>query len=70
MSKIVFVHGDDWDGLYIDGVCVWQNHELEPETVLDQLGIRYESKSVDYDWLVERQRLPELLKDVVFDKEN
>lgn len=42
MATLRFVKGNfDWTGLYVDDVCVAQNHSLEPEDVLDALCGHY-----------------------------
>lgn len=47
LSDIVFVRGEDWTGLYVEGKLVRENHMLEPEDVLRDLGIGY--ARIDYD---------------------
>lgn len=67
-KKVVFVSGDDWEGLYIDGKLVLENHSLEPRQVLDKLGIKYERRDADAEWLADTGNLPQDLKDVEFDE--
>ena len=62
--KVTFADGDDWNGLYVDGELVAENHSLRPTDVLDALGIVYERVACDQDWLEEQGRLPPDLKDV------
>lgn len=62
--KVTFADGDDWNGLYVDGELMAENHSLRPTDVLDALGIPYERVSCDQDWLEENGRLPQQLKEV------
>lgn len=61
-EKISFVWGDDWKGMYLDGVLVCQDHDLDAYRVLEMLGLQYESIQVDQIWLDERGQLPNKLK--------
>jgi hypothetical protein len=65
--NITLAEGDDWEGLYIDGICYEQNHTLSASDVLSTLkdfGISVDIKSVDEEWMEEEGYLPEYLKDV------
>jgi len=64
-SKITFVDGDDWAGLYVDGKLVLESHSLNPESVLEALGIKTTSIQAHLDWLGDMGSLPYDLKDVV-----
>jgi hypothetical protein len=65
-KKITIVtNEDDWEGLYIDGKIVVQNHKLSAEDVLDALGFHAGSVTCDQDWLLDVGYLPSDLKDVV-----
>ena len=55
---ITIVNGSDWIGIYIDGQLVYENHDIEPERLLDLVNVTYESCQVDYDWLCKRGTLP------------
>lgn len=61
MKKITFVYADDWMGLYIDGELVRENHSLEPDDVLLELGIKYDDFWAEVE---DGGRLPKKLKDV------
>lgn len=50
-NKLVFVHVDDWVGLYRDGELLYQGHDIEPERLLELIGIDYVSVS-DADHLL------------------
>lgn len=63
-SKITFVDGDDWEGLYINNKLVLENHSLRISDVLKALGIKYESIIADDEWLASCGNLPENLADV------
>lgn len=45
-KKIVFVHADDWEGVYIDGKLVYEYHYVESEKLCSLLGIKCE-----YRWV-------------------
>lgn len=55
--EIVFVHGDDgdWEGIYVDGKLLREDHSLEPDDVLSVLGIDYEVHWIDME---DGSRLP------------
>lgn len=63
-NKITFVDSDDWEGLYINGELVLENHSLRIYDVLKALGIKYEVINADDDWLASCGNLPENLTDV------
>ena len=65
-NPLVFVHADDWSGLYIGGKLVTEGHSIEPEEVCSALGVAYKELWANDDWLNELGRLPKLLKDVKF----
>ena len=54
----------DWMGLYIDGVCVYQGHDIEPGHLLEILGIEHESR-----WVKNHGHLPKQINDVLWEKE-
>lgn len=37
VSKPVLVTTDEWEGLYVDGTCVCQNHRLSSEEIITAL---------------------------------
>lgn len=63
-SYVLVSNGDDWEGFYIDGVCVRQNHSLSASEILEAMGIEIEKKWVSYDYTAERGDLPGELKDI------
>lgn len=67
--KITFVNADDWYGLYIDGKLEFENHNIEPGTILRALGIKYADKWASEKWMNERGSFPKYLKDVVFEND-
>lgn len=62
--RIVFVDGDDWEGLYLDDRLVEEHHHVRTEDVLRHLGFEYEVIYPDQDWLEERGSLPTDLAEV------
>jgi hypothetical protein len=61
--KITFVDSDggDWEGLYIDGKLVMENHRLEIHDVLKAVGFKYKHVVADDEWLARHGSLPEQL---------
>lgn len=59
-------YNGDWVGLYVDGKLVDESHSLDPQRVMDALGIKYESRAV---YMVNIGRLPERLEDAPFEIE-
>lgn len=62
--KVTFVCGEDWEGLFLNGECVLQNHHLEARQVLKALGIKFDRLEADDVWLNEEGYFPDNLKDV------
>jgi hypothetical protein len=67
ISRFCIVQADDWEGLFIDGKCVAQNHSFSPSEVLETFGIDCDYKFADQDWLGERGGFPNNLNDCKFD---
>ena len=66
--KIKFVHADDWEGLYINGKLVLEDHSLLAVDVLDAISLEdCEAYDADEDWLFTRGTLPQDFKDVKVD---
>lgn len=65
-KQIVIVsNGDDWEGLYIDGKLVTENHRLSPRDVLNALGLTLERKHVSTEYLGgEVVSLPQNIKEI------
>ena len=64
--KVTIVsNGDDWNGLYLDGVLVQQGHEVSVRSVLKALGIECEEVWCDNEWLEGQGELPAALDEVV-----
>lgn len=57
--------GDDWEGLYIDGVLVFENHTVGAQDVLRALGIECDWVECDREWIDNRGSLPDDLNEVV-----
>lgn len=73
MAQIVLADGDDWNGMYVDGILVNEGHTLSAKDALTTLvSIMYageviESVSVgevNLDWLDSCGSFPENIKDV------
>lgn len=48
--QIVQTIDRDWEGVYLDGKLVYENHRLDPFSLLKILEIKYEIKSIDTDF--------------------
>jgi hypothetical protein len=65
--QIVIAYGDDWEGLYVDGVLAEEGHSISVHHFCKALGIDLEQKAVDTDWLEKGGRLPDRFEDVKFE---
>ena len=68
-KEVTIVYGDDWEGLYVDGKLVAQNHSVSAISALESLGFSVNQKEVDYAWLLDEGNLPDSLSDVKMEKE-
>lgn len=68
-KPIAVVCGDGWEGLYVNGKLVEENHHLTLFDFVKLTGIKCEFIEPDMEWLDERGRLPEKLEDVKVSKE-
>lgn len=57
---------EDWEGLYIDGKLVDEDHHLQLKDVLKLLGYDVVVKECNFDWICDRGLLPDNLDDVNF----
>jgi hypothetical protein len=69
MKNIKYILSNDWQGLYLNGELVLEDHSLHPTKVLESLGIKFELLSANEEWLEEQGRFPEKFADVVLDEE-
>ena len=63
-NKITIVDGDCWEGLYINGKLIIENHSLSIYDILEEIGVKYKHVLVDDEWLGKRGNLPEKLSEV------
>jgi hypothetical protein len=61
---ITFVDGADWEGIYVDGKLIFENHSISAYEALKYAGVKFKTVNADSDWLAEQGHLPEKLKDV------
>jgi hypothetical protein len=72
-NHYVLASGDDWEGLYLNGVVIQQGHEVTvsdfADTILANGGYvaTFTRASVDLDWLSNEGWLPTSLGDVKFE---
>lgn len=70
--KVVFADGDDWQGLYIDGVLRIENHRLDVVDLLHVVKLYVkgpfdvECKEVCCDWIEDRGSFPRNISEVQF----
>lgn len=64
--KITIVsNGDDWEGLYLDGVLFCQDHQITVHDLTAALGLDSETVEVSPRWLGEKVvSLPEKLSTI------
>jgi hypothetical protein len=71
-ADYVMVYVDDWAGLYQDGVCVTQHHEVELHTfvkfVLERPIKSFKERWADDAWVSDLGGLPEKLEDVKWER--
>ena len=66
--KFVLVEADNWVGLYVDGECVEQHHDIDLVEYLSKYGVNIKTKFAYNDpQATEQGTLPDFLKDVKFD---
>jgi hypothetical protein len=73
MSNVVIVddEGGDWEGLYVDGTLVYENHEIPRNILIEHVqgANSVEYKEADEEWLFKRGTLTKNLSDVKFAEE-
>lgn len=57
-------NGDDWEGLYVNGVLVHEDHSIRLEDFATLLGFNLELVYVDQSWIERKGGLPNRLKEV------
>lgn len=71
--NVVFVNGDDWTGMYIDGVLVEEGHSISPYRAIEAVICKEVTSlyrvEANNEWLQEVGNLPKYLKDVKTDEE-
>lgn len=68
MIKINYVTGDDWQGLYIDGELIEENHSIRITDLLEMLEDRrlltFDYHEVDQRYLEDLGNLPDSFDDI------
>lgn len=70
MNRLTFVNGDDWQGLYLNGILMYEGHSIPSYAYGDIInetvgGIQeYIALEVDYDWMTHNGVLPGYLSDI------
>ena len=57
-KTVTYARGDDWEGLYIDGKLVLEDHSIDVRDILEAVGFKIKTVWVDLDWLAETGSLP------------
>mgnify|MGYP001568430032 FL=1 len=63
-KRIVFVSGEDWTGVYLNGRLLVQNSSILAKDILKHLGYEIEDMEVDQEWLEDQGELPIQLKNI------
>ena len=70
---IVFATGDDWDGVYVEGLLVEQGHSISVKRALEigatHGGLDVIQRDVNTAWLEHFSELPVAVRDVVWGDE-
>lgn len=59
---ILVTNGDDWEGLYVDGVMVEQGHRVSRDSFMGLAS--YKTVDVDQDWADSVGHYPELYAEI------
>ena len=70
--EVVLADGDDWQGLYVNGTLVMQDHRITVQDLCDLYDFKGMIKEVyaDVDWLCEVNEFPKKLEDVKLEEDN
>lgn len=70
-NKFILISADDWEGLYYDGMLVFEGHELQKKELVNFMNvaktINVEFKSFNYlglDWIHDRGSLPDCITEI------
>ena len=73
--KVVYAQADDWEGLFINGQLITEDHKLKPRDIQsilkdnNALGVEMEFKNVDLDWMYDIGSFPSNIDEVVWEEE-
>lgn len=67
-KEVVLVKGDDWEGIYINGRLIFENHSLSAKEIFRILG--FDIIDVDDQWLGDRGSFPENISEVKKEEKN
>jgi hypothetical protein len=74
MKNFIYARGDDWEGIYVDGALVLQDHSVSLNDfamLVAPLGpFHWKIQRVDLDWLEYEGSLPMRIEDVKWDDKN
>ena len=68
MGQIVLVHGNDWEGVYVDEDLKMDSHRITAADILELAGIEFDTIHAD-EYLIEHGTLPQWLGDLETDEE-
>jgi hypothetical protein len=63
MRKIVIVHADDWQTMYVDGKKRLEGHSLRLGDVLNELGVDVVWATINQEWS-ETNEMPDEFKKI------
>ena len=70
MSTLRIVdNDDDWMGVYMGDILVYQGHSISTTELLELLNIEYEHRKVDTEWMYRVGHLPDNIAEVKWDEE-
>ena len=69
-DSIILADGDDWEGLYFNGVLITEGHRVTIKDVVmviqnvESANFSYEEKEADSKWLADEGSFPMSIEDV------
>ena len=67
---VTLAKGDDWQGLYVDGMLAAEDHNVSASEALKVVSVysckfSFKEVIVDYDWLANQGSMPDSEEDLV-----
>lgn len=64
IEDIVLVNSDDWQGIYIKGKLVYENHSISCQEFIKHAGLECGYRTADEEFVAEQGGLPQDLEEV------